>query len=88
MREPRVEDQTICTAVAPDAVFTVLTYATPAAYEPTISAHIRTKTSRSHQVSELHHWRSPIREPSQVHRLPLTFIAGQGGFSLLILVGV
>jgi hypothetical protein len=33
-RYPRREDHTTWTAVAPDAVFTVLTYATRRAYEP------------------------------------------------------
>ena len=32
--EPRREDQTICTAIAPDAVFTVRTYATRRDDEP------------------------------------------------------
>ena len=40
MREPFREDHTICTAVAPEAVFTVRTYATTAPYGPTISAQI------------------------------------------------
>lgn len=34
MRDPRREEYTICTAVAPEAVFTVRTYATSAPYEP------------------------------------------------------
>jgi len=33
-REPRREECTICTAVAPEAVFTVRTYATRAHYGP------------------------------------------------------
>jgi hypothetical protein len=33
-RAPRREECTICTAVAPDAVRTVRTYATDADYEP------------------------------------------------------
>jgi hypothetical protein len=33
-REPRREDHTICTAIAPELVFTVRTYATTAPYEP------------------------------------------------------
>jgi hypothetical protein len=33
-REPMRQDHTICTAVAPDEVFTVRTYATRAAYGP------------------------------------------------------
>ncbi|BCQ06740.1 hypothetical protein JMUB5695_00149 [Mycobacterium heckeshornense] len=35
-REPRRQDHTICTAVAPDAVFTVRTKATSAAYDPAL----------------------------------------------------
>jgi hypothetical protein len=33
-RDPRREDHTICTAVAPDAVFTVRTYGTGPLYDP------------------------------------------------------
>jgi hypothetical protein len=33
-REPRCEEYTICTAVAPDAVFTVRTYGTRQLYGP------------------------------------------------------
>jgi hypothetical protein len=32
--DPRCEEYTICTAVAPDAVFTVRTYGTWPAYDP------------------------------------------------------
>jgi hypothetical protein len=35
-REPRHQDHTICTAVAPEAVFTVRTKATRAAYGPAL----------------------------------------------------
>ena len=38
LRDPRREDHTIWTAVAPDAVFTVRTYATRRDYEPRRSA--------------------------------------------------
>lgn len=34
LREPRREDQTTCTAIAPDAVITVRAYATRRDYEP------------------------------------------------------
>ena len=34
LREPRRLDHTICTAVAPEAVFTVRTWAIRAAYDP------------------------------------------------------
>lgn len=34
LREPRRLDHTICTAVTPEAVFTVRTWATRAAYDP------------------------------------------------------
>jgi hypothetical protein len=33
-RDPRREEYTICTAVAPDAVFTVRTYGTGQLYNP------------------------------------------------------
>jgi hypothetical protein len=35
-RDPRRQDHTICTAVAPEAVFTVRTKATSAAYGPAL----------------------------------------------------
>ena len=41
-RDPRREDHTICTAVAPELVLTVRTYATQAPYGPPPSAQIRT----------------------------------------------
>jgi hypothetical protein len=39
LRKPRREADTICTAIAPEAIFTVRTYATRRDYEP-ISAQI------------------------------------------------
>jgi len=33
-RDPRLDDQTIWTAIAPDTVFTVHTWATAASYDP------------------------------------------------------
>ena len=40
-REPRRDEYTICTALAPEAVFTVRTYATDRRLRTPISAHIR-----------------------------------------------
>jgi hypothetical protein len=48
-RDPRREECTICTAVAPEAVFTVRTYGTGPLYDPKL-AQIRPRkpgTSRS-----------------------------------------
>jgi hypothetical protein len=50
---PRRADHTICTAVAPELVFTVRTYATSAPYEATTSAHIRTSRPTNSQVTAL-----------------------------------
>ena len=49
-RDPRCEEYTIWTAVAPDAVFTVRTYGTGPLYGPGLvrkSAHHQPQTSRS-----------------------------------------
>ena len=49
-RDPRRQDHTICTAVAPEAVFTVRTKATSAAYGPALVfkfRRIHTQNSRS-----------------------------------------
>ena len=54
-RDPRREDRTICTAIVPEPVFTVGTYATNAPYEPrlvrtfwpAIEQH-RRSTTRTH----------------------------------------
>jgi hypothetical protein len=35
-RDPRLDEQTTCTAVAPDLVFTVLTYGTSPPYGPSL----------------------------------------------------
>jgi hypothetical protein len=42
-RDPRREEYTICTAVAPDAVLTVRTYGTRTLYDPGLGAHSLTK---------------------------------------------
>ena len=46
-RDPRREDHTICTAVAPEVVFTVRTYATTAPYGAKL---VRTFPPRNHQT--------------------------------------
>ena len=52
-REPRREDHTICTAIAPDVVFTVRTYSTGPLYNPRLgSAQIRATDGKIPQVSE------------------------------------
>ena len=53
LRDPRREDHTTCTAVAPKDVFTVRTYATQAPYGPLASAQIRTSTSPNPQFTAL-----------------------------------
>src|ERR1700756_5253012 len=65
-RAPRRENHTICTALAPEAVFTVRTYATPAAYEPRFSAQISAETNTNQQVKPLAIIKTGQREPSQV----------------------
>ena len=51
LREPFRDDHTICTAVAPEDVFTVRTYATRAPYGHSASAQIRTRKTRNVQVT-------------------------------------
>ncbi len=51
-RDPRWKECTICTAIAPDAVFTVLTYGTGPACGPAISAQIRSPKAKKPRVSE------------------------------------
>jgi hypothetical protein len=63
-RDPRRRDHTICTAVAPEAVFTVRTKATSAAYGPALVfkfRRIRTRKTAGRQPRQ-----NPKREPSQV----------------------
>jgi len=63
LRDPRREDQTIWTAVAPDAVFTVRTYATRRDYEPQLSAQIRRLRLANQQLTALRR-RRPARASS------------------------
>jgi hypothetical protein len=65
LRDPRRVDHTICTAVAPEVVFTVSTYATNAPYEPTASAQICTRTTVKTQVNELQNPPTPNSDKSQ-----------------------
>src|SRR6185503_2485712 len=65
-REPRRVDHTICTAVAPEEVFTVRTYATNAPYEATASAQICTRTTVKTQVNELQNPPTRNSDKSQV----------------------
>ena len=64
-RDPRRDDHTICTAVAPQLVFTVRTYATTAPYGPTPSAQIRTSREPNHQVTALQDRESHHSDKSQ-----------------------
>ncbi len=66
MRDRRRDDHTICTAVAPEEVFTVRTYATSAPYEATASAQIRTSTTPNLKVNDLQSRRTRNSDKSQV----------------------
>ena len=62
LRDPRREDHTIWTATAPDAVFTVRTYATRRDYEPRLSAQIRaTHSQQTSRSQRLRPSRIPLR---------------------------
>jgi len=65
-RDPRRDDHTICTAAAPELVFTVRTYATTAPYDPAPSAQIRTGQAPNHQVTALRHHGTRNSDKSQV----------------------
>ena len=65
-RDPRRKDHTIWTAVAPDEVFTVRTYATRRGYEPRPSAQIRRPTPANLQANALAINRSGSSDKSQV----------------------
>jgi hypothetical protein len=64
-REPRREEHTICTAVAPEAVFTVRTQATTAPDEPEFSAHFSAQSEENPQVNAPLPGRAQNRGPSQ-----------------------
>jgi hypothetical protein len=52
-RDPRRDEYTICTAVAPEAVFTVRTYATVDSLEADVSAQIYATSPTKPQVNGL-----------------------------------
>jgi hypothetical protein len=83
-RDPRRNEYTTCTAVAPDLVFTVLTYGTRPLYEPPsvrnfsvrkqqglsqVGAQIPATWKSKPKVSAMSHTETHDREPSQVGRL-------------------
>src|SRR4029077_1560276 len=68
-RDPRRDDHTICTAIAPELVFTVRTYATAAPYGPAPSAQIRTNRPTNPQATALRHQPTRHSDKSQVERL-------------------
>ena len=86
LRDPRREDHTIWTASAPDAVFTVRTYATRRDYEPRLSAQIRDQPAAKSQVTAPRPSKSRTGDKSQVDfereivhvRYQLKRIKGQG----------
>ena len=51
-REPRRKEYTICTAVAPEAVFTVRAYGTAPLYSPGFSVQTWPYSQQNQQVSE------------------------------------
>jgi hypothetical protein len=66
---PLPRDHTICTAVAPEGVFTVRTKATSAAYGPALaSVQIPTNTHAKQQVNRSQPRQNPKPEPSQGKR--------------------
>jgi hypothetical protein len=67
-REPRRQAHTICTAVAPEAVFTVRTNATSAVYGPTLVFKFRRVRTRNSTSTDRDHARPQIL--SQVRALP------------------
>ncbi len=64
-RDPRCQEYTICTAVAPDAVFTVRTYGTRQLYGP-FSVQIQLRRTGNPQVTAVASAQNPNREPTQV----------------------
>jgi hypothetical protein len=66
LRDPRRDDHTICTAIAPDDVFTVRTYATTAPYEAPASAQIRTSKTTNQHVTALQNRQTRNSDKSQV----------------------
>jgi hypothetical protein len=64
-REPRRVDHTICTASAPEAVFTVRTQAARAPYEARFSVQISTKRRAKPQISVLRRRPKPKNVLSQ-----------------------
>jgi hypothetical protein len=68
-RHPRRDDHTICTAVAPELVFTARIYATSAPYEATANAQIGTSRTNPH-VTALQSRRIPHSAISQISGNP------------------
>ena len=68
-RDPRREDHTIWTAVAPDEVLTLRTYATTRDYEPRPSAQVCRLQPANQQVTALRSSRSRSSDRSQVRGL-------------------
>jgi hypothetical protein len=64
-RDPRRQDHTICTVVAPGTVFTVRTKASSVAYGP-LRVQIPTNPNTKRQVSHPQSHQNPKHEPSQV----------------------
>jgi hypothetical protein len=75
-RDPRREDHTTWTAVAPDEVFTVRTYTTTGDYEPWPSAQLRRPQPLNQQATALTLGRPGSSDKSQVlagYRCPAVF---------------
>ncbi len=68
-RDPRRDEWTICTAVAPDAVFTVRRYGdTGQAYGPGLVRKFSSPKAGNQQVTDLRPPEVHDREPTQVRR--------------------
>lgn len=67
--DPRWDEYTICTAVAPDAVFTVRNIRHQATLRPRLSAQTCSPSARNPQVRATYQSKILDREPSQVDRM-------------------
>lgn len=66
MRDPRWQEYTICTAVAPDDVFAVRTYGTRPLCGPGLVRKISFSETTNPQVTRPRTTRTPFREATQV----------------------
>ena len=81
-RDLRREDHTICTAVAPDGVFTVRRYGNRPLDGPAPSAQVQLPESANLQVSPTCFSRTRDREPTRVAAVRLHALAHQRAINL------